>query len=256
MDLPILERITLSLPDAPEFTGRLFSLLGLLGIGTSDLFEFTRSNPHYFPALFLQRGPDISAAYATFSTSDGKDTPVRIENITGLEKQSPHEYGYVSLPEVSHRLHSAGLVLVGLDHLGFNLPWFGPGIHPQIAALRSLFSRACLYHQFPTGENWDFILPGDWREIQNLESVDYSLPRRPKFELVSFEKASRPLIQIDVSTHAPYEMLAGLFPESLKDPQTGNVWVYLSNSFTIDVCLVINPVSTKDWSNFFSGFRM
>jgi hypothetical protein len=256
MDLPHLERITITLPYDREFTDRLIILLGLLGKATSGRFEFTRSNPEYYPIVFLQSKPGFSKASATFFTSDGQNTLVKIENATGEEKQSPHQYGYVSLAEVARRLESAGLALTVLDHVGFNLPWFKSGVHPQIAALRSLLLKACLYHRFPTGEEWDFILPGKCDEIRALTPVNYSLVRRPKFELVSFEKASRPLVQIDVSAPAGYDTLARLFPESLKDPQIGNVWVYLSNGFTIDVCLVINPASDQDWSEFFKGYRL
>ena len=251
-----LENITIRLPKASEFSGKLISLFGALGRSHDGIFEFTSSGPDYYPRLHLEFGSNSPDVWVDFTRSNKQKSSIRVENSTGVEKQSPHTYGFVSASEVASRLDSAGLKLVGLDHLGFNLPWFSSNLHPKISALRSAFSTACLYHYFPTGEAWDFILPGDCDEILARKEVDYTKIRRPKFELVSFEKASKPLIQIDLSTPAPYETLAHLFPESLKDPQTGNIWVYLENSYKIDVCLVINPFSERDWSNFFAGCRL
>ena len=54
----------------------------------------------------------------------------------------------------------AGMKLIGIDHLGVNLPWFDPGPHPRILRLRETVKAQCLYHRYPTGEPWDFILPG------------------------------------------------------------------------------------------------
>jgi hypothetical protein len=88
-----------------------------------------------------------------------------------------------------------------------------------------------LYHEFPTGEPWDFIIPGDTHEIDHHKAVDYTKIRRPKFEVVSFDKASTPLIQFDVGVNLNYETFAPLFPESINDPEFRNIWVYLENPF-------------------------
>jgi len=256
MNPPYLECIAIEFPTGPKFMGKLLSLVGGLGRNGDDLFEFDRSNLEFYPRLSIGTGSSGGETLVKFVFSDGRTTFEKVENSTGVEKQSPHAYGYVSLETVNDRLASASLALTGVDHLGFNLPWFGPGLHPRIAALRSVLSPACAYHRFPTGENWDFILPADPEEIRFRKEMDYSIPRCPKFELVSFEKASKPVIQLDVSTPATFETLAKIFPESLKDPQIGNIWVYLRNGFTIDVCLVLNPASETDWSAFFKGYRL
>ena len=256
MNTTYLESITIRFPNDLEFANQLLSLLGMLGRNHGGLFEFTCSSLNYYPKLYLEFGSNTSDVLADFARSNKQITSIKVENSTGIEKQSPHTYGFVSVEEVVRRLTSAGLKLVGIDHLGFNLPWFASDLHPQISALRTAFSSESLYHRFPSGEAWDFILPGDRDEILVHKAIDYSIIRRPKFEIVSFEKASRPLVQIDVSTQASYKTIAKLFPESLKDPQIGNVWVYLENRYTIDVCLVINPASEKDWSEFFKGYRL
>ena len=86
-----------------------------------------------------------------------------------------------------------------LDHVGFNLPWFGRAVHPAIADLRNRLKQVCLYHLFLTGEPWDFIIPGELAKIRKLDAIDYNQIRRPKFEIVSFDRASTPLVQIDLS---------------------------------------------------------
>ena len=181
---------------------------------------------------------------------------LKIENTTGASKLSPHIYQSIGIETVSQRLKASGAGWIGIDHAGFNLPWFSPGLHPGIQQLREKLSPHCLYHQFPTGEPWDFIIPGDLDEIFNQKEVDYTRSRKPKFELVTFEKASTPLVQFDISIDIAYEKFLELFPESLNDPQFKNCWVYLETPFAMDVCLVINETSEKDWSGFFKGFRI
>jgi hypothetical protein len=129
-------------------------------------------------------------------------------------------------------------------------------VHPKILQLREKLSPCCLYHRFPTGEPWDFIIPGDEDEILNHKAVDYSEVRRPKFELVSFENASTPLVQLDISVNARYERFFELFPESLNDQELRNIWVYLESPYAVDVCLVINESSEDDWSDFFKECRL
>jgi hypothetical protein len=86
--------------------------------------------------------------------------------------------------------------------------------------------------------------------------VDYSRIRRPKFEVVSFEKSSIPLVQFDIQLNASYETLLKLFPEALNAPNLRNLWIYLENPYGIDVCVVANPYSEEDWSDFFKNSRL
>jgi hypothetical protein len=181
---------------------------------------------------------------------------IKVENSTGQSKQNPYPYKHLDVETVRQRFATSGIRLIEIDHVGFNLPWFSSGVHPRILQLRNQLSSRCLYHRFPTGEPWDFIIPGDKDEISNRKAVDYSEVRRPKFELVSFKNASTPLIQLDISVNAPYERFLELFPESLNDPEFRNIWLYLDSPCPVDVCLVINEVSEHDWSDFFKGCRL
>ena len=252
----MVERITLQFPGThPEFHSALLSLLASLGKSTPGNLVLAVSDKKYFPRLsidFHSTGPETTA---NFDTSGGTHA-VRIENITGAEKRNPLPYRPLAIGEVSHRFAAAAWKIAGCDHIGFNLPWFGPGIHPRIQELRGQLAGGCLYHRYPSGEPWDFILPGDPEEISGRGAVDYTKTRRPKFELVSFDGASTPLVQIDISTNARFEDFIRVFPEALADPAFRNIWVYLENPYSIDVCLVVNELFSGDWSGHFSGCRL
>jgi len=252
-----LENITVKFPNTHiEFTDKLALLLDVLGRSEDHVLELTRSDQGFFPKIFIDFRSEGSGFLADFTLSNGEITYVKIENSTGLNKQSPHSYKPISLGAVSQRFLTSGVKLVGIDHVGFNLPWFSPDLHPDILNLRKHLSSRCLYHRFPTGEPWDFIIPGDAHEIACHKPVDYVRIRRPKFEVVSFEKASTPIIQFDIAVNVKYETLAQLFPESLLDTELRNIWVYLENPFSIDVCLVINEFTDGDWSSFFKDCRL
>jgi len=257
MTTSYLERITIKFPNTNiVFTNQFASLINELGQSESHAFEFTSSGQSFYPKIHLDFQFDYADISAEFAFSNGETTSVKIENSTGLSKQSPYSYQPLSIESVSHRLMASGVRLVGIDHVGFNLPWFSSGLHPRILQLRELLSSQCLYHKFPTGEPWDFILPGETCEIARRKAVDYDRVRRPKFEIVSFGNTSTPLIQFDLSVNMGYESFLQLFPESLNDPEFKNIWVYLENPYPVDMCLVINEFMERDWSDFFKDSRL
>lgn len=253
-----LENITVRFPYRyTNFTRGLTSIIDVLGHNENGLLSLTSSGKCFYPELLLDFQAERSDIMTDFTLSDGEIISVKIENTTGISKQSPYSYKHLNVETVNQRLVSSGVRLIGLDHVGFNLPWFSSGLHPCILQLREQLSSRCLYHSFPTGEPWDFIIPGDSDEISYCRAVDYSRVRRPKFELVTFGNASTPLVQLDVSVDVEYEDFSQLFPESLNDPRFRNIWVYLETPYTIDVCLVINRFDKeRDWGGFFEGFRL
>jgi hypothetical protein len=252
----VLERITLRLPGTgPDFHGPLLNLLSPLGSSAPCRLEFTPSDSAFFPRISMEFDSPERNASAKFFHS-GKDTCVRIENITGREKKNPVPYRHLAVEEASGRISAAGWRIRCVDHVGFNLPWFGADLHPRIRELRAELADTCLYHTYPGGEPWDFILPGTAAEISGSRAVDYSSLRRPKFELVSFDGASTPLIQIDLHLDARFEEFCRLFPKALADRGLNNIWIYLENPYSVDVCLVLNGESPGDWSGFFRGCRL
>ena len=252
-----LETINVRFPNTHiEFTNQLSLLMDVLGQSENHVLELTCSDQSFFPRIRVDFQSEYSGIHTDFTLSNGETTSVKIENSTGLNRQSPHSYKPISVGTVSQRFLASGMKVVGIDHVGFNLPWFSSDLHPDILNLREHLSSRCLYLKFPTGEPWDFIIPGDTHEIIHHKAVDYTRIRRPKFEVVSFDKASTPLIQFDIGVNFNYETFAQLFPESINDSKLRNIWVYLENPFPIDVCLVINEFSAGDWSDFFKDCRL
>lgn len=257
MNVVYLESITLRFPGpGTGFSERFVSLTEVLGQREDYFLDLTRSDPGFFPLIRLDFTSGQPGVQVEFAFTDGKVFIVKVENATGLSKASPHVYQLINLETFQKRLAASNLSLVTLDHAGVNLPWFSAGLHPCILQLRQKLARGCLYHHFPTGEPWDFILPGDIDEIAGRKAVDYTITRRPKFELVSFDKASTPLLQLDIAMNGCYEDFTSLFPEAPFDPELKNIWVYLENPYLVDVCLVINESSESDWSDFFKGCRL
>ncbi len=257
MTTTYLQRIILRLPGIdPVFANGLVQVLSGLGQQDHDVFCLTRTRETFFPQLCLDFHPADRTAQADFSLSNGQVLSVPIANETGTDRASPFSYQLLDLPTVTQRLDAAGASLRGIDHLGFNLPWFSTPLHPRIPQLRTELAPHCLYHHFPTGEPWDFILPGTLEEMVPGAAIDYHQCRRPKFEIVSFSNCSTPLIQLDVEVPLSYEQVAGLFPEGLQDATYRYVWVYLKNSSAVDICLVLNEVADQDWSPFFQGCRL
>jgi hypothetical protein len=252
-----LESITVRFPDTDAKFANDFALLtDMLGWGEDRIARLTRSSQDFYPRLLVDPSSGCADTLGDFRLSNGETISVKVENLTGLSRPSLHSYQPLSIETVDRRLVNSGLKLVGVDHIGFNLPWFSPGLHPTLVQLREILSPRCLYHRYPTGEPWDFIIPGDVDEITGGKPVDYAQVRRPKFELVSFDGASTPLIQFDIGAKADYDTFAALFPESLHDPEFRNIWVYLETRYTIDVCLVINEFTEQDWSGLFRGCRL
>jgi hypothetical protein len=251
-----LLKITICLPrDHVDFNRRLASLLEPIGESRPGELGLIPSDPGFFPRLAIDFFSARSIPTADFLIAGGEGISLAVENTTGAEKKSPYSYGHLPIDAVALRFGSAGMKLIGIDHLGVNLPWFDPGPHPRILRLRETVKAQCLYHRYPTGEPWDFILPGAPEEIAGGRPIDYGKIRRPKFELVSFDKSSMPLIQIDLGVDGRYEEFKALFPEALADETFRNIWIYLENPHAVDVCLVINEYSRKDWSEFFKGCR-
>ena len=246
-----LQHIEIILPDSNEnFAKNLLSFLSPFGTVEESSIIFTPSNSTFVPKISLSF-EKIDTPTVSFAT-DTTTIEIPLINETGIAKRSPHKYTSIELNEFISRLTDKQLDTV--DHLGFNLPWF-EGIHPTILKLREELKDKSLYHLFPTGEAWDFIIPRTKDEI-TTGIIDYKTIKKPKFEIVSFEKTSTPLIQCDLSIQESYENFTKLFPEALHIPEIRNMWVYIKNPYNIDFCFVVNEVGEGDWSEFFGESRL
>ncbi len=240
----------------PEVAGTFFqditNYLRDLGDWHAQSLTFRTTKSSYCPLISLKED-SVAQPLVRFNMDDGESYEVLLENSTGVEKRSQYHYTPITMTDFTARIQA--VALQNVDHLGFNLPWFKSGVHPKILNLQNLLKTKCLYHTFPSGEPWDFILPGTQAEVKGTKPIDYIQIRKPKFEIVSFVNCSRPLVQIDIAFATSYEKLARLFPEGILLPDVKSVWVYLQNPYNIDVCLVLNRAK-GDWSSYFKGFRL
>ena len=230
-----------------EFTGLLDQVL--------EAGSLKKAAPDFLPTLRLDSElPDSGVSVCFHSASGTKKVAVR--NTTGMERKSPERYRAIGLAELKRRFAANSIRIVKLDHIGFNLPWFASPPHPEIAEVRATYAKNCLYHAFPGGEPWDFILPGTPDEIAGAVGIDYTKVRKPKLELVSFEKCSVPIIQFDVCCTCVKGRFREIFPEGLYDDNLGNIWVYVENPYGLDLCLVLGEDYDGDWSGFFRDCRI
>lgn len=247
-----LNQISILLPDHhPDFADTFTTFLFSCSQRCESGVHFNQSQKGYVPQVKLQF-VDVNIPQVHFELTQ-ETRILELKNSTGIEKKSPHAYSAILLDDFLKRMQRH--TIHGLDHLGFDIPWFD-GVHPEIVQLRNILKAQCLYYLFPTGEAWDFILPGTPIEIQENVDSDLTLVRRPKFEIVSIDKVSTPLLQFEFKTSLKYSEMVELFPEAIAVPEVPNVWVYIQNPYGLDICCVLNEKSESDWCTFFGGHRL
>ncbi len=229
----------------------VFDLLAPFGTRQDATIALTPSRPEYLPLVTLRFTP-AATPRARFLLDD-RGLEVALVNATGTVRRSPYRYTAIAPTQLRDRLRA--VTCTTLDHVGFDLPWFD-GLHPAMAMLRDVLAPHCAYFTFPTGEPWDFILPAARDELGAGVELDLDTTRRPKFEVVSLDTASTPIIQLDFVVDRPYQQLVALFPEGLASPAARSVWVYLAGWPDLDVCCVFNEPGTADWCPFFAGHRL
>ncbi len=250
--MSLLQNIDIILPNTDkQFNNEILKFLSHFGEISDFQLHFTKSDDNFFPDISL-KFTEFSIPIAQFYV-EGHPINVELVNKSGIEKKSNYSYSHIEIKDFIKRLN--GTKVMSLDHVGFDLPWFD-GIHPEMLELREALKSKSLYHLFPSGEAWDFIIPGSKEEILNKALIDYTKVRRPKFEIVTLDTASKPLIQFDFSVKQQYERLVNKFPEAIHVKEIRNMWIYIKNPYNIDICFVINEHLEDDWSNFFSKSRI
>lgn len=235
------------------FFKEFFSLFTSVITRKNNCFVFKNAMIGFFPEIRIEEC-DTNFVTAKFCSSNQESFFLPIKNITNKQRESVYNYKAISIEELENRIGKE--FCKSLDHVGCNLPWFTQSVHPKILKIRQKLKKRCLYHLYPTGENWDFIIPGFKEEILTNKRIDYSLTRKPKFEIVSFDICSTPLIQFDVCLSYKFEELVKIFPEAIHVNELRNMWVYLKNPYGIDVCLVLNEFKNENWSGFFEKSRL
>ncbi len=251
-----LQQVIYTLPNSnKQFSEQFLQYLSPLGTVIKNDITLSLSKENYYPITTFSFA-EISVPQVSFIFDDTSSIDIDITNVTHETKQSPHAYSQITLQEILERVSSFELTYI--DHTGFNLPYFDR-IHPTILKLREQLKSKCLYHTFPkhlADAPWDFILPGTIKEINKENKINYHENRKPKIEIVSFDKCSTPLIQLDLHIQGKYADWVKLFPEAIAVPEIKSLWVYIQNDFGIDMCFVLNQIHKKDWSYQFAKERI
>jgi hypothetical protein len=242
--MKLLNSITICLPKRDQdFEEKFLSFLSQFGKRDNSSIDFKISDKSYVPRISFKFAA-CSAPQAIFDAS--KTIEVGITNTTGQTRKSPFIYSSISLDEFIFRAKELSFEF--LDHAGFDVPWFD-GVHPDINKLRDFLPEECLYSRYPTGEDWDFIIPATQKEIATRE-LDYRVIRRPKFEIVFLNYSSTPIVQFDVSVKESFEEIRKIFPEGYPDNSLKNAWIYVENPYGIEICFVVGHRGNADWYKF------
>lgn len=185
--------------------------------------------------------------------TDEEQIHVGITDSTGESKRSPHTYSPIALSDFLSRMD--GISLGVMDHIGFDLPWF-QGTRPDIVRPEKNFAPPLCVSLVADKRGLGFYLTCDKKEICSQSELNYSLVRRPKFEIVSISKVSTPIIQFEFHVHKTFQELTAFFPEAIAVENPGNVWVYIKNSIDVDICFVLNEYRDGDWGGFLKNNRI
>lgn len=242
--MDLLKQVTICLPKKDQdFEAKFLNFLAKFGTKRGNSINFELSDSDYLPETAFKFG-DCQTAQARFLGST--EFKIDITNTTGREKKSPLAYTPIEFDDFLERAKTLNFEF--LDHIGFDIFW-PRDAHPEIAKAREVLSKESLYYLNQHGENWDFIIPAKEEETKTKD-LDYKAIRRPKFELVTLNYTSTPIIQFDMSIKENFEQIKELFPEGLRDDYLKNIWVYIDNPYGLDICAVIGHRGKADWYRF------
>jgi hypothetical protein len=101
--------------------------------------------------------------------------------------------------------------LVSFDHIGLNIPSSLVSRSEYQNFVNSLGS-SCTLHHYPTGEDWDFILPSTRSEwIAGIS--EFKSGREPRWEFVYDDYTTVPVIQLCVETKLTKKRLVQFLPD-------------------------------------------
>lgn len=163
-----LIQVVFTLPKTNKgFVDVFLSYLQGLGRVGEDQITLRTSRQDYLPETRFQF-TDMRVPQVSFYFSDNSSFSLNITNTTNVSKKSPYSYSHIFIDDFIKRITKYSLK--GIDHIGFNLPYFD-GIHPTILELREKLKPTCLYHTFPKhliDAPWDFIIPGTENEVNSI----------------------------------------------------------------------------------------
>ena len=137
------------------------------------------------------------------------DTPIK-KIFTIINKRTITEVSKHTL-EISQLDNIFREKFLRLDHIGLNIP---PTLvtKSEYQNFVTSLGNTCTFHHYPTGKDWDFILPSSRSEWENGIS-DYRLGREPKWEFVYDEYTKIPVVQLCIETKLTKKDVFNLLPD-------------------------------------------
>ena len=120
----LLETSVIGYPSlATGFAEKLLGMLEARGERQNDQLKRPCTVKHFIPEIMLDFQTDDISAHANFIYANGEEIRVGVDNITGLHRANPRAYRPLDIETVTQWLSVSGIHLLGIDHVGINLPW-------------------------------------------------------------------------------------------------------------------------------------
>jgi hypothetical protein len=203
-----LSTILLELPNAQLQKDKSIKVTALVPANALPATTFLQSDVP-FPQLRFDPATDLSLDVGNVRVNPEENSDHKIDDrgfTQIIPKQDSHGVYYelhagantiyrLDIQEVADRLKSH---IVRIDHTGFNVPSVLISQKFWKQFVSNIAKQSNLY-QYPTGEDWPFILPATPVEYA-ADISQFPVGREPKFELVHDTYSSVPTIQIDIET--------------------------------------------------------
>jgi len=125
----VLVEIVLKFPNSDiAFHSKILAQLEKVSLKVNGKLRIKSSNDDFYPRISIETNSENKEVLAVFRTSRDCKHEVLILNTTGVEKKSPLNYTHLSIDDIADRFKKNGITINDIDHVGFNLPWFSPGI--------------------------------------------------------------------------------------------------------------------------------
>lgn len=230
--MQIIKNIEIRFPDLSEKQKKDNTFL-------FDIFsKFSATKESLFPKTTFKKS-NINYAQISFNTNDssseswvakpllfGFNVPEKQEKLVDKPLRFQYEiledsvgkytkltagnekYFILTMEQIFDRIEND---IVNLNHSGMNI---GPKLMSKDDYMRfkGLVGNKYLMYDYPTGEEWPFIIPATEKELK-LGIKDKSIDRNPKFEIVFSKYHPKPMIQLDINTNLSKQQAVKLFPK-------------------------------------------
>jgi hypothetical protein len=215
-----LRTIALLLPDKTNAEKQFFSeFIALLSsipnsVKSGRTVRFSPQYPHgSWPTTVIRcsQNDEIQLRFLHNAETEVEldDSPIR-RSLRSAKRHSTPERGKhkVDIAHLNGIFHDK---LVSLDHIGLNVPSTIVSKAEYQDFVASL-GKTCTFHHYPTGEDWDFVLPSSRTEWKHGIS-EFRPGREPKWEFVYDEYTQVPVVQLCLETKLTKKALCKLLPD-------------------------------------------